>query len=163
MLLWIWGCISATLCHIDTNIYVCHCHPTLTTAHQFGSSATYWSEVIRNYATLQVLVFTGLLKIIKNRLQLLIFLHLVWCCYSFCLSCSWTVHPKMNILSSFINPQVVSNLYEFLLLNNSMEKYCGISGDQKRFGYQHYSNDDKIFIFRWTIILMGACICIFIY
>ncbi len=28
--------------------------------------------------------------------------------------------PK-NILSSFINPQVVSNLYEFLLLSNSMK------------------------------------------
>ncbi len=55
--------------------------------------------------------------------------------------------PKDDFFLSFINPQVVSNLYEFLLLSNSMKKYCGSQLGPETVCYQHYSNDDKIFIF----------------
>jgi len=36
-----------------------------------------------------------------------------------------TVHPKMNILSSFTHPQVVSNLYEFLSSVEHKIRYFG--------------------------------------
>ncbi len=47
MPIWIWVCISATLCHIDTMLFV---------SLSFAGSATYWSK-ISNYITLQVIVF----------------------------------------------------------------------------------------------------------
>ncbi len=74
------------------------------------------------------------------------FLH---CGHSHVIDLKVTVHPKINILSSFSHPQVVPNLYEFLSSGTFKKILCffhtmEVNEDHQLFGYQHFSTEERV-------------------
>ncbi len=55
------------------------------------------------------------------------------------------VHPKMKILSSFTHPQVVPNLYEFLVLPNTKEDILKKVCNQAVLGHHWLHSRKKIY------------------